>query len=53
MVFLISFYYRKHTMDGQLYCESHIPHDPVPSQPSLQLEKDKVLLILKFYIRLQ
>lgn len=33
--------YRKHTMDGQLYCESHIPHDSVSSQPSLQQEKDK------------
>lgn len=32
---------RKHTMDGQLYCESHIPHDSVSSQPSLQQEKDK------------
>lgn len=32
---------RKHTMDGQLYCESHIPHDTVSAPSSLQLERDK------------
>ncbi|XP_052832901.1 uncharacterized protein LOC106883520 [Octopus bimaculoides] len=39
--------YRKHTMDGQLYCEPHFPHDSVSSPSSLTNDKDKMFELLE------
>ncbi|CAI9741328.1 rap1 GTPase-activating protein 1 isoform X4 [Octopus vulgaris] len=38
---------RKHTMDGQLYCEPHFPHDSVSSPSALTNDKDKMFELLE------